>query len=636
MATDKKPAAAKPRLLDRILNGVERAGNALPDPALLFVFALLLTWGLSALLEGLEFLVPTRDPLTGVVTDKQEQIKNLLTGESLTSFLGNMVTTFTSFHPLGVVLVALLGVGVAEASGFINAGLKAMLSFTPRLLLTPMLILVAIVSHTAADAGYVLVIPLGGVIFYAAGRHPLAGIAAAFAGVSGGFSANFVISGIDPLLQGITQAGAQVLNPNVQVNPLCNWFFTAASSLLVIGLGWFITDKIVEPRLKGTPVDGDPEDMPKMEKITPEEKKGLTWGLVSMVVSIVALVLITLPEDSAMRAKPLIKITTSQVNAEGENVVIEARTVAEKEGLVYLTGRDGQPAQIGKGEIMALQTGDGQSWMPYSFAGSAVKSPDGGVESITGKFLLYTDKAAGAAAPPRILPLDQVVSQEPMVGELTDFSAGLMKSIVPLIMLLFLIPGIVHGYVSGTFKGHRDVIKGMSKSMSTMGYYMVMAFFAALFIAAFNESLIGKWLAVEGANALRAAGLPSSVTVVGIIFLCAAVNLLVGSASAKWALLAPIFVPMLMQLGISPELTQAAYRVGDSTTNIVTPLMPYFPLVVAFSQRYVKGTGIGTLISVMLPYSVVFLICWTVFLLAFWGLGIPLGVAAEYTYTPGG
>jgi aminobenzoyl-glutamate transport protein len=217
-------------------------------------------------------------------------------------------------------------------------------------------------------------------------------------------------------------------------------------------------------------------------------------------------------------------------------------------------------------------------------------------------------------------------------GELTAFSAPLMQSIVPLIFLLFLLPGLVHGYVSGTFKNHRDVIQGMAKTMSTMGYYIVMAFFAALFIYAFNKSQIGALLAVKGAALLKSAALPGPVTIVGIIGLCAAVNLLIGSASAKWALLAPIFVPMLMQLGLSPELTQAAYRVGDSTTNIITPLMPYFPLVVAFGQKYVKTTGIGTLVSLMLPYSITFLVAWTLFLMGFWALGLPLGIHGVYHY----
>jgi aminobenzoyl-glutamate transport protein len=436
-------------------------------------------------------------------------------------FLTDMVKTFTGFHPLGVVLVALLGVGVAEQSGFVGAALKRLVSITPRSLLTPMIIFVAIISHTAADAGYVLVIPLAGVIFYTAGRHPLAGIAAAFAGVSGGFSANPIPSGLDPMLQGLTQAAVAMVDTERPVNPLCNWTFTALSSVLIVAVGWLITDRVIEPRLRTVEVDGDPNDVPKLGEMTTNEQKGLRAGVLAMLLGLGLLVALAWPADSSLRA------------------------------------------------------------------------PGGG---------------------------------------LTDLKAPLMQSIVPLIFLLFLFPGLVHGYVSGTFKDHRDVVKSMAKSMGTMGYYLVMAFFASLFIYAFNSSQLGALLAVKGAALLQAAELPPTATIAAIILICAFVNLFIGSASAKWALLAPIFVPMLMQLGLSPELTQAAYRVGDSTTNIITPLMPYFPLVVTYSQRYVKKTGIGTLTSLMLPYSVAFLLSWTAFLLLFWKLGIPLGIQGGYTY----
>jgi aminobenzoyl-glutamate transport protein len=504
-------------LTQRALDNLERVGNMLPDPAVLFILGLLITWVLSWILAGVEFA--EIDPRTG----DPIRVANMLTGPALAHFLATMVTTFTSFPPLGVVLVALLGVGVAEHSGFINTCLKGLLNITPRMLLTPMLILVAIVSHTAADAGYVLVIPLGGVIFYAAGRHPLAGIGAAFAGVSGGFSANFIPSGIDPLLAGITQSGVSVLDVDRTVNPLCNFYFTAASSLLIILVGWFLTDRVVEPRLRNTPIDGDPDEMPEMADVSLREWAGMCAGLAIIVLGLAGLALWAWPVDSALRA------------------------------------------------------------------------PDG---SLT---------AMRPAAP-------------------------LMEAIVPLIFLLFLLPGIVHGYIAGTFKSHRDVVEGMSKSMGTMAYYLVLVFFAALFIAAFRDSNLGALLALKGAAFLENLGAPAGVTIVGIILLSGGVNLLVGSASAKWALLAPIFVPMLMSLGLSPELTQAAYRVGDSSTNIITPMMPYFPLVVVFCQRYVRGTGIGTLVSLMLPYSLTFLLLWTGFLLVYWASGLPLGLQAPYTY----
>lgn len=504
-------------MLERALNVIEVVGNKLPDPAVLFFMLMIIVWILSAFLAPVEF--GAVHPSTGETIT----IVNQLSGDQMADFLVNMVHVFVNFAPLGIVLVALLGVGVAEHTGFVNAGLRKLLGWTSVKLLTPMLILVAIISHTAADAGYVVVIPLGAVIFYAAGRHPLAGIAAAFAGVSGGFSANFIPSAIDPMLAGITEEAGRVLNPELYVNPLANWGFMAASSLLVIAVGWWLTDRVIEPRLiKDTPVDGDMSDMPKMEPLDEKESRGLFWATTSIVIAIALLVAAVWPEGSPLR--------------------------------------------------------------------------------------------------------------DPETGDITSFGAPLMRSIVPLIFILFLIPGIVYGYVAGTIKTHRDIIAGMTQAMESMGYYIVMAFFAAQFIAAFSSSNLGILIAVNGAEWLGQLGLPAQLTIVGIIALTMFVNLFVGSASAKWLIIAPIFVPMLMQLGISPELTQAAYRVGDSTSNIVTPLLPYFPLIVVFCKRYFTGSGIGTLISMMLPYAIALAVTWTGFLLIYWWLGIPLGLQAPYTY----
>lgn len=502
-------------LVERLLTRVEVVGNKLPDPAALFILLLAMVWVLSWLLSGVNFDVV--DPRNG----QPLVINNQLSGASLTQFFSVMVTNFSHFHPVGVVLVAMLGVGVAEYSGFINAGLRALMAKTATWLLTPMIILVGIVSHSAVDAGYVLVIPLGGIIFYAAGRHPLAGIAAAFAGVSGGFSANFVPSSLDPMLQGISQAGAQLLDPNIVLNPLNNYYFTAVSAIVVTALGWFITDKIVEPKLQNNKVDGDLSDLPSMEPLSEKERKALRWALLATLAGILVL---------------------------------------------FFTAY-----------------GDNSPWRDES-------------------------------------------------GSLTAFNAPLMKSIVPLIFFLFLIPGLVYGLAIGKIKTTKDFVEGMSKAMSGMGYYLVIMFFIAQFIYAFGQSNLGILLAVKGAALLKSLALPGGVTIAGIIFLTGFINLFVGSASAKWALLAPIFIPMLMQLGISPDLAQAAYRIGDSSTNIITPLMPYFPLVVVFCQRYVKSAGIGTLTAMMLPFSVSFIVVWTLFLLAYWGLGLPLGLQSSYEY----
>ena len=501
--------------LVRLLDRVEALGNRLPDPAVLFLALLIAVWILSAALA--QFSYSHIDPRTGAPLE----IHNLATPSQLAQFLSGMVATFVGFHPLGVVLIAMLGIGVADHTGFIRTGLKALMNVTSRAVVTPMLLLIAIISHTAVDAGYVLVIPLGAVIFQAAGRHPLAGIAAAFAGVSGGFSANFVPSALDPMLQGITQAGAQIIDPGIELNPLNNWFFTSASTLLIVGLGWYLTDRVIEPRLSGTALDGDLAEAPELTPLTADERRGLIAALATMGLALLALFVSMLPEGSAWRAAD---------------------------------------------------------------------------------------------------------------GQLTVGSAPLMRSIVPLIFLVFLIPGVVFGYAAKTVTGHRDLVAGMTQAMSGLAYYLVMAFFASLFIAEFGRSNLGALMALEGAALLKAAALPAFITVVGVILITGVVNLFVGSASAKWALLAPILVPMLMQLGLSPDLTQAAYRVGDSSTNIITPLMPYFPLVVVFCQRYVKGAGIGTVLSMMLPYAIVFLVAWTGFLLAYWALGLPLGLQASYGY----
>jgi aminobenzoyl-glutamate transport protein len=524
--TTSKAETVRPGFLQRVLNGIEWAGNRLPDPAMLFVVAMVVTMLVSALLAPVQFEAPDprtvqRDADGQIIASQPIRVNNQLSGPALAAFLSRMVKTFVEFPPLGVVLVALLGVGVADQTGLIRAGIRALLSLTPGKLLTPMLLFVAIVSHSAGDTGYVLVIPLGGVIFAAAGRHPLTGIVAAFAGVSGGFSANFLPSTLDPLLQGFTQSAAQIIDPERTVNPLCNWFFTSTSCLVIIGVGTWVTDYIIEPRLRHVPVDADAGEAPKSEALTSRERLGLGLGLGTIGLGLALLVWAAAPGNSPLRSAS---------------------------------------------------------------------------------------------------------------GSLTAHGAPMMDSIIGLIFLIFLVPGIVYGYVVGTVKDHRDIIKAMSHSMSTMGYYLVMAFAAAQFTYIFRESNLGALVAIEGAVFLQQLGWPAQVTIIGVILLTATVNLLVGSASAKWAFLGPIFVPMLMQLGLSPELTQAAYRVGDSSTNIITPLLPYFPLIVVYAKRYVASTGIGTLVSLMLPYSICFIVSWTLLLVVYWGLGLPLGLQSTYVY----
>ncbi|MGI9275771.1 MAG: AbgT family transporter [Endozoicomonas sp.] len=505
----------KPPFIDRFLNGIEKTGNKLPEPAMLFVYGLAIVLVLSAVLSQMSF------DLVSPATGQAITVNNLLDFTYLTNFMASMVTTFTGFAPLGVVLAALLGVGIAESSGYINTALKKMLRITPQRLLAPAVVMIGALSSVAADAGYVLVIPIGAIIFRAAGRHPLAGLAAAFAGVSGGFSAGLVPSSLDPLLQSFTQSAAQIFDPDYLVNPLANFYFTFVSTFVVTLMGWFVTERVVEPRLQSVELNKDLEEAEDMSSYTREEDRAFKLSSLLLVAMTGLLILACLPEASPLRA---------------EN------------------------------------------------------------------------------------------------GSLTAHTSPLMRSIVPLIFFFFLLPGVFYGRLTGAFKSHRDVLAGMSASMATMSSYIVMAFFCAQFLKAFGDSNLGTLLALSGAELLQAMNLPGQVTIVGIILLTAVVNLCVGSASAKWALIGPIFVPMLMAVGISPELAQAAYRIGDSSSNIITPMMAYYPVIIVFCQRYVKNAGIGTVASMMMPYSIMFLIGWTAFLLLYWALGLPLGIQATYTY----
>lgn len=642
------------------LGAVERIGNKLPDPAMLFVGLLGIVWLLSWALSYVTFDV--FHPATG----ERIVVENQLAGDNFVTFLSEMVTRFMTFGPVGVVLVAMLGIGVAEHSGFITTSIRALLGATSKAFLTPMVILVGIISHSAVDAGYVLVIPLGGVIFYSAGRHPLAGIAAAFAGVSGGFSANFVPSSLDPLLQGLTLQGAQLLDPAIQVNTLNNYFFTTASSVLITGLGWYITDRIIEPRVSRTPIDGD--DLPGpvagvTYKILQHAdgglqplKQGFSWpaffvtfvwaaamGMLPLAAALFvaqSLLAVGLPylvieyfgdwgfwADASLLTLSFLTVGFMIWVGSRANVWREARLLKKEHSIVASdipeVSLDDTLAQLKKSAF----TGD--------VANSAISADEYAITNDERRGLRWAVIAMVAGL--FLLGLTLLPTETPWrdtEGRLASFGAPIMQSIVSLIFLLFVIPGIVYGRVSGSMAGTKDMIEGMTKAMNSMAYYLVIMFFIAQFVIAFRDSGLGTLLAISGANGLEALGLPISITIVGIVVLTGVVNLFVGSASGKWGLLAPIFVPMLMTLGVSPDLTQAAYRVGDSSTNIITPLMPYFPLVVIYCQRYVKSTGIGTLAAMMMPYSLVFIVTWSIFLLAFYWLNIPLGVLSSYEYSP--
>ena len=515
MQSTQKLQNQKKGFVMKFLDGVEYIGNKLPHPITLFAIFCLALMVISAIASatGLSVTAELIDRSTMELTEQTVSAVSLLSADGLKYILESAVTNFTGFAPLGVVLVAMLGVGVAEGTGYISAILKKTVSVTPAKLVTPMVVFLGIMSNIASDAGYVVLVPLGGLIFLTFKRHPLAGIAAAFAGVSGGFSANLLLGTIDPMLGGISTEAAKILNPNYAVAPTANYFFMFVSTFIITAIGTIVTNRIIEPRLgkydkKVENIDTD------ISTITEDEKKGLFYANLSLVAFIALIVIVALPENSFLR--------------------------------------------------------------------------------------------------------------NPENGSLMDHSP-LMNGLVPLIAVGFFLPGLVYGKFAKTIKSEKDVAAKLSKSMSSMGGYIALAFVAAQFIAYFSYTNLGTILAVKGADLLAATGISGPVLFILFIIVTGFINLFIGSASAKWAIMAPVFVPMFMRLGYSPELTQVAYRIGDSSTNIISPLMSYFAVIVAFMQKYDEESGIGTLISMMLPFSIAFLIFWSILLIIWMVAGLPLG-----------
>ena len=510
----------KVSFLNRFLNAVEIIGNKLPHPIVLFGIFAIVVVVLSGLCSSMGFsesgyLVNRK---TGGVELQTIKVISLLNGKGFAYMLTKMVTNFTGFAPLGTVLVAMLGVGVAESSGYISSLLKRTVEITPRRLITPVIVFLGVMSNIAGDAGYVVLIPIGALMFLAYGRHPLAGLAAAFAGVSGGFSANLLIGTLDPLLTGITNEAIKIIDPNYVIYPTCNWYFMAASTFLITIVGTLITDKLIEPRLGTYQRSESLSDIDVSTPLDDVQKRALKWGNLSFVAMVVGLILLALPQNSFLR--------------------------------------------------------------------------------------------------------------NPSTGSLID-KAPLMDGIIPIVMAYFMIPAIVYGKMAGTFKSHRDVCKAMGKSMAMMSSYTALIVVSSQFIAYFKYTQMGTVLALKGAKLFASAGLHPIVIMVLFVFFSASANLLMGSASAKWTFLAPVFVPMFMLLGFSPELVQCAYRIGDSCTNVITPLMSQFVTIVVFTRRYDDKAGIGTLTSMMLPYSMSFLFTWTILLMIWMGMGWPIGPGAR-------
>jgi aminobenzoyl-glutamate transport protein len=498
---------------------IERVGNALPDPVTLFALGAALVFVGSWLAERAGWSCTLEDAQGA---QRVERARNLLSTEGLRWLFTELVPIYVGFRPLGLVLCASIGVAVAEKSGFLASALRASLIYVPRRLLTPATVLVGVCSSLAADAGFVVLPPLAAAIYLSVGRPAALGIATVTAGIAGGFGANLFLTSLDPVLAGMTEQAARLVDPEYAVGAACNWYFMAASTVLLTLVGWFVSERVLAPRLPPVPAPAAPVGF----TLDARERRGLAWGLGVLAVLLAGLVLTQQSEWGFLHDPP----------------------------------------------------------------------------------------------PPPGKPATPVWIQ----------------SIVALIVAVFLLPGLAYGIAVGSIRSDRDVARMMTEYIAVLASYVVLAFFAAILVAAFERSNLGILLAVEGADTLSRLALPRGVLLAAFVLLTAGVNLLIISSSAKWALLATIFVPLFMRLGVSPELTQVAYRVGDSLTNPISPLNLYLVIVLVFLRRHDEHSGLGTLISLLVPFSIAYALTWIPFLLGWVALDLPLGPDAGLVYAPGG
>lgn len=611
---------------NRFLAIVERLGNGLPHPVTMFALFALVTILLSGLGSWFDWQVADPRPAgaPGRAEDGMIRITSLMSGDGFRRIIENLVKNFVEFAPLGTVLVALLGVGIAEHSGLFSAAIRAVILGAPKTLVTAVLVFAGVMSNAASEVGYVVLVPLGAAIFYSLGRHPLAGLAAAFAGVSGGYSANLLIGTVDPLLAGITQEAARIFDPRYEVHPAVNWYFMAASVPVVTVLGTWVTAKIVEPRLGKFDPNSASSELDSsivMKPLEPLERRGLIWA--SLSAFLLALGLVYLAGPIFGTTTELFKDPAQKGKGPSWQQVC-GWTEDELNQQLKLTELEREKNRLAGEQLLAEAAAAGKEI-------KSVKLP----AFPTTAYAIPAKSGWQGEWNARLLGLPGYgVLRDPATGDL--LRSPLLKGVVAIIFVFFLIPGYVYGSVVGKLRTDKDLINAMSKTMSTMGLYIVLTFFAAQFVKFFEWSNLGTMLAVVGAEGIRAIGLDNPLVFIPFIFLCATINLLMGSASAKWAVTAPIFVPMLMLVGYSPELIQNAYRIGDSVTNVITPMMSYFGMIYAFAAKYQKDLGMGTLISLMLPYSLVFLIGWTAFFyLWVFLLDFPIGPGAPHVYPPG-
>ncbi|MFC0189635.1 AbgT family transporter [Fictibacillus aquaticus] len=493
------------RGFNRFLDWVEKNGNKLPDVLTLFLIITIciLLASMAAGLSGWSAVNPSNNETVKAV--------NLLNEEGIKRMMTDMVKNFVNFPPLGLVLVVMLGVGLAESTGLISAFMRKIVLASPKKLILPIIVLIGIIGNAAADAALIVLPPVAAMVFLTLGRHPIAGLAAAYAAVAGGFSANVIISMLDVMLAGFTESSAHIVDKAYKANPAMNYYFLFVSTFVLVPVAVWVTTKIVEPRLG---LYKKPEDAGSTsEKLTDAEQRGLKWAGISLFAYVALILAVTVPEGAMLR---------------------DPKT-------------------------------DGIIVSPF------------------------------------------------------------MDGLVPIMFLFFLIPALFYGFGARVLKSDKDVAEHLTKAMSGMGYYIVLSFIAAQMITYFAWSNLGTIIAIKGADTLKAIGWEGLPLLLAFIIFTAFVNLLIASSSAKWAILGPVFVPMFMMMDISPAATQVVYRIGDSITNVITPMLAYFAILLTVAKKFDKNMGMGTLISALLPYSIAYTIFWTILFAVWYVLGLPLG-----------
>lgn len=492
----------------KFLDIVEKVGNKLPHPFMIFIYlavvVILLSWVIS--LFDVSVIHPG--------TEEEVAIQNMLSLEGLEFILSSMLTNFTEFQPLGLVLVMMFGIGLAQKVGLIETFMKKTILNAPKRFVTLAVVGTGVLGNLASDAAFVIVPPLAAMVFYALGRHPLVGMAAGFAGVGGGFTANIFIAGTDALLSGISTEVTQTIDPDIVVSPVDNWFFMSASVIMLMIVVTWITEKVIEPRLGAFNKDfADPDTIDqKVEKPTDAEVKGLRNAGIAAAVYIGIVAAGIVPSNGVLR------------------------------------GEDG-------------------TIVPSIF----------------------------------------------------------LDNIIPLIVFFFIIVSVIYGITTKMIKRSSDVPVFMTSAMKDMSGFIVLIFAASQFIAYFDWSNIGIYVAVTGAEMLQDMNFTGMGVIIGFIIFTALLNLLIFSGSAQWALMAPVFLPMFMILDYDPAFVQLAYRIADSSTSIITPMNPYVPMVLAFMKKYDSRAGFGTLFSIMIPYSLTILVIWVIMFVVWTLLGIPIG-----------